>query len=200
MGCQKTIASDYTFMVVVDISNVSENRSNFVDVQSGRLIFANTAGENNPGFFNGSAWVGPNVAQTGKVLIEYVAASPSVKIYRDGAEVFSDANGYPTRFAFNGSFGIGAHHSTALSYFEGSIAEIIIVPSGLDTSDRRKMEGYLAHKWGLAANLPTDHKTFYRNFTPQQFRTRVHTGVQTTPLVRHGQDAQQVWSHREGVR
>eukprot|EP00962_Isochrysis_galbana_P059108 scaffold32529_cov129-Isochrysis_galbana.AAC.1 len=37
------------------------------------------------------------------------------------------------------------------------VGEIVIVPSALNTSDRQKMEGYLAHKWGLEANLPADH-------------------------------------------
>ena len=27
----------------------------------------------------------------------------------------------------------------------------------VDLTERQKIEGYLAHKWGLAANLPADH-------------------------------------------
>jgi len=36
------------------------------------------------------------------------------------------------------------------------IGEIIMVET-TDTTTRQKIEGYLAHKWGLTANLPNDH-------------------------------------------
>jgi hypothetical protein len=39
----------------------------------------------------------------------------------------------------------------------GAIGEIIVTASVLSTLDRQKTEGYLAHKWGLTANLPADH-------------------------------------------
>jgi hypothetical protein len=32
-----------------------------------------------------------------------------------------------------------------------------ILTAGLTTSDRQRIEGYLAHKWGLAGNLPANH-------------------------------------------
>jgi hypothetical protein len=44
------------------------------------------------------------------------------------------------------------------------IAETIVVPSALSTVDRQRLEGYLAHKWGLTADLPTGHP--YRSAPP----------------------------------
>lgn len=46
----------------------------------------------------------------------------------------------------------------------GEIAEIVVLPVVASTTDRQKMEGYLAHKWGLTANLPSDHP--YKNVGP----------------------------------
>ncbi len=40
---------------------------------------------------------------------------------------------------------------------DGAIGEIIVTSSELSTEDRQKIEGYLAHKWGLQANLPAGH-------------------------------------------
>ena len=40
--------------------------------------------------------------------------------------------------------------------FDGFIGEIIIINS-VEDSDRQKIEGYLAHKWGLSTDLPSDH-------------------------------------------
>jgi hypothetical protein len=44
-----------------------------------------------------------------------------------------------------------------------TIGELIIISGGVSTTDRQKLEGYLAHKWGLTANLPSDHPF---KFTP----------------------------------
>jgi hypothetical protein len=39
----------------------------------------------------------------------------------------------------------------------GYVAEFLVFASQLSTLNRQKTEGYLAHKWGLTANLPSDH-------------------------------------------
>lgn len=37
------------------------------------------------------------------------------------------------------------------------VAEVVIVDRGLSTEDRRRIEGYLAHKWGVQSLLPDLH-------------------------------------------
>ena len=39
----------------------------------------------------------------------------------------------------------------------GLLADLIVYSSNLSTSDRQKVEGYLAHKWDLTAKLPSNH-------------------------------------------
>jgi len=39
----------------------------------------------------------------------------------------------------------------------GFFAEYIFVSGTISTNTRQRIEGYLAHKWGLTANLPSDH-------------------------------------------
>ena len=41
--------------------------------------------------------------------------------------------------------------------FRGHFAEIIAFNSKLPDATRQKVEGYLAHKWGLVGNLPSNH-------------------------------------------
>lgn len=41
--------------------------------------------------------------------------------------------------------------------FAGDLAEVIAVAGVVTTADRQRIEGYLAHKWGLTASLPGDH-------------------------------------------
>jgi len=43
------------------------------------------------------------------------------------------------------------------NYLDGGIGEFIVMPSAVPEGDRQKLEGYLAHKWGLEASLPTNH-------------------------------------------
>jgi len=46
--------------------------------------------------------------------------------------------------------------------FAGRIHEIIVVDGELSLENRQKMEGYLAHKWALADNLPAEHPYKYQ--------------------------------------
>lgn len=54
---------------------------------------------------------------------------------------------------------VGAYFSAGTPYGVPDIdlGEILIFRSALSTADRQKVEGYLAHKWGIAANLPAGH-------------------------------------------
>lgn len=55
---------------------------------------------------------------------------------------------------------VGAVYASAPSpsaLWNGSIFEVVYAPVMLSTLDRQKLEGYLAHKWGLTTNLPSDH-------------------------------------------
>lgn len=52
----------------------------------------------------------------------------------------------------------------ASNYSNGFYAEYIIVTSDISVFNSQRIEGYLAHKWGLTANLPADHP--FRNVAP----------------------------------
>ena len=52
---------------------------------------------------------------------------------------------------------LGRDFQGGTQFADGRIAEIVVASSLLSTDDRQKLEGYLAHKWGLTANLPADH-------------------------------------------
>jgi len=62
----------------------------------------------------------------------------------------------------NGSAGyrLGTGQSSPgalVNVFPGDIGELVILNSQASTDTRQRIEGYLAHKWGLTANLPNDH-------------------------------------------
>jgi hypothetical protein len=47
------------------------------------------------------------------------------------------------------------------SNFSGAIAEILIYNRQLEIDENKKIEGYLAWKWGLQLNLPSNHPFYY---------------------------------------
>jgi len=59
---------------------------------------------------------------------------------------------------------IGTGSASLDQRWTGDMAEILTITLPLSTTDRQKLEGYLAHKWGLAANLPSNHP--YKNSPP----------------------------------
>lgn len=48
--------------------------------------------------------------------------------------------------------------------YDVDIAESVYVNAAVSTADRERLEGYLAHKWGLTANLPSSHP--YKSSAP----------------------------------
>ena len=60
--------------------------------------------------------------------------------------------------AQNGLRILGADGASSLDRgITGIIAEVIMLSGAASTDTRQRIEGYLAHKWGLTANLPNDH-------------------------------------------
>ena len=45
-------------------------------------------------------------------------------------------------------------------YFIGNIAEVIVYPGGVNSTQRSQIQGYLAWKWGLKSQLPPSHPFF----------------------------------------
>jgi hypothetical protein len=55
------------------------------------------------------------------------------------------------------TFGQEPNNTGAARAWNGYCGELIVFASPQDVVIRNKLEGYLAHKWGLTANLPSDH-------------------------------------------
>jgi len=62
-------------------------------------------------------------------------------------------------------FQVGGRQQSATQYGNKYISEVVGCNTKLSTADRQKLEGYLAWKWGLTANLPSDHP--YKFAPPQ---------------------------------
>jgi hypothetical protein len=95
-------------------------------------------------------------------IITINAPNAGGQIFINGTDVTASGNASASSYLFNQ---IG-RRSTGSEPLNGKIAETFWMPTSDNTTLRQQAEGYLAHKWGLTANLPTDHP--YKAAAPTQ--------------------------------
>ena len=152
----KTVTQPFVYAMVVDLNSgatfkpVTDGITNNLD----RVITGNEGAGDNDGMWSGSP-VNAATQVTATAVRVYNFASPSSSYFRNGISVASGDSG-----AQNPSNGIrlGADHDlSGANYSNILFNEYVVIDDALSPTDRQKLEGYLAHKWGLTANLPADH-------------------------------------------
>ena len=102
--------------------------------------------------FTGGTFAGPSIYQ---VILD--DSANKVFGYVDGTDLSGGGfSSYTTAPSTPTTFGLMRNRGFS-TFPDGYAAEFVLVPSVLSTTDRQKMEGYLAHKWGLASKLPGNH-------------------------------------------
>ena len=88
----------------------------------------------------------------------------SFYIYRNGVQIMN-TNSYHWIVPTDSELRLGSRiYFNGGNLLQGSIAEVAFFNHPLETTDRQRVEGYLAWKWGLQANLPVGHP--YKNAPP----------------------------------
>ncbi len=83
--------------------------------------------------------------------------------FKDSLDVYSPTKGNTSNTASE-YVTLGANANGSLYFFMGDVAEILIIDGVISDDDRYKIEGYLAHKWGLSDNLDAEH--IYKSTPP----------------------------------
>jgi hypothetical protein len=99
---------------------------------------------------------------TGTFINGLVRNNSGTQAYRNGTAFGAAAGAAATANVTLNAIGRAQGGNAAVH--NGPMAEVIVGRSDLSTDDRQKLEGYLAWKWGLEANLPGDHP--YKNAPP----------------------------------
>jgi hypothetical protein len=143
----------------------------------GRLIDVNSNGYGNIGapwapntdcllWLGGAGLSTTRTPQTGARVYGCIFNGASSQIWRNGSQettVYDTTYGQPANA--NGTvIGVGGLGLYANQYFIGSVGEIVLFKAILTTAQRQQVEGYLAWKWGLLNNLPSNHP--YRLIKP----------------------------------
>jgi len=88
-------------------------------------------------------------------ILAYTASTTATRMYNDGLTGGSGPN--PGSKNTNGSAGFIGMDLRTVGFWNSVIQEIVVCTGVLSTADRQKYEGYAALKWGLRANLASDH-------------------------------------------
>lgn len=132
-------------------------------------------------------------AYENRLLGYYCSTTDDVQqVWVDGANFVSDDSGHSVATA--GGIALGHDGATSVGFDNCRIGEVVIINGTVSASNREKLEGYLAHKWGLAANLPASHP--YKNATPAPVGTisRLEGTVSLSP----GDSVTTTWSVLSG--
>jgi hypothetical protein len=95
--------------------------------------------------------------------LAYSSSGTSLSFLFNGTPVGTATSG--NSFSGAGTTSVGAQGGGGEG-LTGYIAEIVVLQSAPSTDTRQRVEGYLAHKWGLTANLPNDHPYRWTPPTP----------------------------------
>ena len=102
-----------------------------------------------------SSWANTNFnTPTGAFIISAVFNTSSSLVSLNGTTV-TGLN--PGSYNLANGIRIGGNYVGTNDWFKGDMAEFIVLDETSDSTTISKMEGYLAHKWGLAGSLPSGH-------------------------------------------
>ena len=158
-----TSATAWTWFCVINDQTGAGDNIFLLDIETGRLNFlADGRPSTGPAFYDTGTYYNSNsdVAGLQQIAME---ADDNGRIFRDGSVIYSPTYTYSDT-GYAGLIGVGGRYSGTSSFYTGAISEMILVPTKLSDADRQKIEGYLAWKWGLEANLPSGHP--YKSAAP----------------------------------
>ena len=152
--------TSYTIIAVTQFDN---NTEAFMGTEGGgnnQIMYHGYMGSNwtlgQFGGGNGTSWT-TSLSSTTPVLSVTTAAHPTFEAWINGTSLGINTAS-STQLSATGPFNIGRPESDGgWGYYDGTIAEIIIISDEITSVKRQKIEGYLAHKWGLEGNLPSNH-------------------------------------------
>jgi hypothetical protein len=120
---------------------------------------------------HGSNWAGVNdnlrpfgtSGQSNSFCISslIVNSSNSASLKVNDSEIYNVNSSYSSN---TNQLRLGSRYSLA-QYCNGDYCEFVIIKGGVTTSNIEKIEGYLAHKWGISSQLSSSHT--YKNSPPE---------------------------------
>lgn len=149
-----------TFQMIIAKNAAPTNREFTFGISNTNRIYSNIN-------TTGAAGGDQNALSTNGIGTDWVIFG-SVK---SGVDVTLSNNGdtnpftYTVGTIFDGNAALTLGRNPTIGFnWNGEIAETLIADGAVSSADRERIEGYLAWKWGLQANLPVSHP--YKDAAP----------------------------------
>lgn len=138
--------------------SVNQNASG--GAQAGRLnIFNSSATQGG----TGGVALDVGITNTGTIVSSLSRSGTGEwKLHKNGTQ-WDSATVSELFTGVNSSIGT-VNATSSVNPYNGTVLEVVHLSSYATQATRQLIEGYLAHKWGLAANLPSDHP--YKSAAP----------------------------------
>lgn len=157
--------SNVSIFIVATLANTGGNYDNLLALNSsnitnyyapGSLFIAYYGSTNPPGFYafmNGNLSTNFKYRTNAPFIFETVQNGRTGSTYGNGNS-FGDVQTPGNTFNYSNYY-IG--ECIGGPAWLGNVSEVIICNTALSPTDRQKVEGYLAWKWGIQTNLPRSH-------------------------------------------
>ena len=160
VGFSTTAVHKWFFVVKVTASDNHDALVTFTKSNPTlQMIMFNMSGA---GVFSGDWYMNPGTSMTGNstnLLNQWVMLSAEFDIPNGQASLALNATEYNTNVAQSGLSTMGAMSVRLNDYQNNADSDWgeVIFTEDVTQSNSDKIEGYLAHKWGLTADLPSSH-------------------------------------------
>jgi len=157
-------ATTETAFIIIQFNNVS-SRQDIISTSANlsRAYVLESNGTTNLQRIGSAVYITPGISPiiNTRYLLVYDISSTAGNLYAYGSLSLNATGSFPFSAGNTniGGFGIGNGN-----YLNGSVSEVLIYNTVLTLTQRQNVEGYLAWKWGLRAQLPSNHP--YRNSSP----------------------------------
>lgn len=161
VAATNTVAA--TFRAAVGINSYPGTRPNMLNLyksSTNRIWFSGGTGAT-----DGNTTTVTVTVNTNYIIANYWSPS-STQVNIDGTSYAASANA-PASLTANSTLLIGStttSSTTLTEFWSGTISEVLIYNATLNSAQRQQVEGYLAWKWGLVSNLPSNHP--FKNSPP----------------------------------
>lgn len=168
---------EMTGFIVYSETNDSTNNSILIRISGNSNPSMGISSRNNasPNFGitdSGAAFTSVSIGETGvtealMLAFGHSISNDEIRISRDGGS-FNTLTASPETEVLQdgGGIRIGCQKIGFSRGHDGFIHEVILIEQRLEEKDVQRLEGYLAHKWGLQGELPTDHP--FKNSAPKK--------------------------------
>ena len=174
-----TIGNLGSFSRLVSVGNV--NQADFDNPQSSILFCRGGAGTTDVRIVRNNTGVSASFGSYNTPFLATSAQYANTQEISVNGALVSQSTSTGTSASFNTTtYGIGVRPDPFVDPYLGLLGEIIIYNTYLSTSERQKIEGYLAWKWGLTGSLPSNHP--FKNFRPLD-GISIPTSLQTAKRV-----------------